>query len=698
EPAQTIAGAEYYIDTPPWSATATPIALTAADGSFDSDSEAVSATIDVSNLAPGEHIVYVRGKDADGNWGPVTAEFLDGSLKVTISPQGAVDAGAQWQADSGSWQNSGYLMHDLDAGTHTVTFKTISGWTAPPNQAVDVGGQTVNSTGTYTEIFHQVGSLKVTISPQRAADAGIQWQADSGSWQDSGTVVHNLGVGTHTVTFKTTDGWTAPPDQTVNVGSGQTAESTGTYIPHPGSLEVTILPQGAVDAGAQWKVDSGSWQNSGTVVPDLDGGTHTVTFKTIAGWTAPPDQAVNVSSGQTVSVTGTYTEIFHQTGSLKVTISPRNAANEGAQWQVDSGSWHNSETVVPNLDVGTHTVTFKATDGWTAPPDQTVDVSSGQTVDSTGTYVPHPNSLKVTILPRDAADAGAQWQIDGGSWQNSGTVVPDLDGGTHTVTFKTIDGWIAPRDQTVNVINGQTVNSTGTYGPWPVSVKVAILPQGAADAGAQWKVGKRSWQDSGTVANDLNMGTYTVAFKTTDGWTAPPDQTVSIGAGETKAISGTYTEIFHQTGSLEVTISPQNAADAGAQWQVDSGSWQNSGTVVPNLGVGTHTVAFKTTDGWTAPPDQTVDIGSGQTVSVTGTYTEIVQQTGSLKITLSPQGAIDAGAQWQIDSGSWQDSGTVVPDLGVGAHTVTLKTTDGWTAPPDQTVNVSSGQTVNVTG
>ncbi|MCP4351004.1 MAG: carboxypeptidase, partial [Desulfobacterales bacterium] len=116
EPTQTIAGAEYYIDIPPWSATATPIALTAADGSFDSDSEAVSATIDVSNLAPGEHIVYVRGKDADGNWGPVTAEFLTGSLKVTISPQGAVDAGAQWQADSGAWQDSGAVVPDLDGG------------------------------------------------------------------------------------------------------------------------------------------------------------------------------------------------------------------------------------------------------------------------------------------------------------------------------------------------------------------------------------------------------------------------------------------------------------------------------------------------------------------------------------------------------------------------------------------------------
>ncbi|MCP4363878.1 MAG: carboxypeptidase, partial [Planctomycetes bacterium] len=84
EPTQTIAGAEYYIDTPPWSATAKPIGLKAADGSFDSDSEAVSATIEVSHIVPGEHIVYVRGKDADGNWGPVTAEFLTGGQHPRI--------------------------------------------------------------------------------------------------------------------------------------------------------------------------------------------------------------------------------------------------------------------------------------------------------------------------------------------------------------------------------------------------------------------------------------------------------------------------------------------------------------------------------------------------------------------------------------------------------------------------------------
>ncbi|MCP4350851.1 MAG: hypothetical protein GY795_35745, partial [Desulfobacterales bacterium] len=312
-----------------------------------------------------------------------------------------------------------------------------------------------------------------------------------------------------------------------------------------GSVKVTISPQGAVDAGAQWQADGGAWQNSGTVVSDLSAGSHTVSFKTVGDWTAPPDQTVTVSSEQTASVTGTYTEIV-QTGSLKVTISPQDAIDAGAQWQADSGAWQNSGTAVSDLSAGSHTVSFKTVGDWTAPPDQTVNVGSEQTVNVTGTYteIVQTGSLKVTISPQGASDAGAQWQADSGAWQDSGAVVPDLGVGTHTVTFKTTDGWTAPPDQTVNVGSGQTVNVTGTYTEivQTGSLKVTISPQGATDAGAQWQTDSGSWQDSGTVVSDLDVGTYTVFFKTADGWTAPPDQTVSISADVTEAISGTYTK------------------------------------------------------------------------------------------------------------------------------------------------------------
>ena len=73
---QNIADAEYYIDTPPWVAGAVPTVLAATDGAFNAKTEAVKGVISTSSLSFGKHIVYVRGKDVAGNWGPVTAAFL----------------------------------------------------------------------------------------------------------------------------------------------------------------------------------------------------------------------------------------------------------------------------------------------------------------------------------------------------------------------------------------------------------------------------------------------------------------------------------------------------------------------------------------------------------------------------------------------------------------------------------------------
>ncbi|MED5622322.1 M14 family metallopeptidase [Ideonella sp. BN130291] len=83
EPTQNISAAEAYIDVPPWAPGATPIALRASDGSFNAPTENATGTLATSGLALGKHIVYVRGKDASGQFGPVTAAFL----KVTTGSQ-----------------------------------------------------------------------------------------------------------------------------------------------------------------------------------------------------------------------------------------------------------------------------------------------------------------------------------------------------------------------------------------------------------------------------------------------------------------------------------------------------------------------------------------------------------------------------------------------------------------------------------
>ena len=50
---------------------------TSMDGTFDSPTEAVTATIDVSGWAVGQYTLYVHGKDTAGNWGATESVVLD---------------------------------------------------------------------------------------------------------------------------------------------------------------------------------------------------------------------------------------------------------------------------------------------------------------------------------------------------------------------------------------------------------------------------------------------------------------------------------------------------------------------------------------------------------------------------------------------------------------------------------------------
>ncbi|HUF39400.1 MAG TPA: M14 family metallopeptidase [Anaerolineales bacterium] len=76
EPVQAIAAAEYSIDVPYWDTAPVAYPMDPADGNFNTAVEDAAAVLDTTGLSPGRHIVYVRGQDAAGNWGAVSAIFL----------------------------------------------------------------------------------------------------------------------------------------------------------------------------------------------------------------------------------------------------------------------------------------------------------------------------------------------------------------------------------------------------------------------------------------------------------------------------------------------------------------------------------------------------------------------------------------------------------------------------------------------
>ena len=163
EPTQAIAAAEYYLDTPPWNG-GTAVPLSASDGSFNSSVEGATTTIDTTGFSQGQHILFVRGQDANGNWGAVSAVFLyiddnappppttvffddfESDLGWTTNPSGTDTATTgQWERANPQETNSGGVKQ---LGT------TVSG-----NNDLVTGSLAGSSVGTY-DIDNGVTSVR----------------------------------------------------------------------------------------------------------------------------------------------------------------------------------------------------------------------------------------------------------------------------------------------------------------------------------------------------------------------------------------------------------------------------------------------------------------------------------------------------------------------------------------------------------
>ena len=111
-----------------------------------------------------------------------------------------------------------------------------------------------------------------------------------------------------------------------------------------------------------------------------------------------------------------------------------------------------------------HVLSFAPVYGWASPSNQWVTISSNATTMVEGNYIQQFGSLQVNLTPSVATNAGAQWQVDAGAWQNSGAIVSNLTIGLHAVSFTNVVGFITPAPQTnVNIVPNQTTVISGSY-------------------------------------------------------------------------------------------------------------------------------------------------------------------------------------------------------------------------------------------
>ncbi len=71
-------------------------------------------------------------------------------------------------------------------------------------------------------------------------------------------------------------------------------------------------------------------------------------------------------------------------------------------------------------------------------------------------------NVAVTLTPPEAATAGAMWQLDSSGWRSNGTMNGVVTG-LHTVSFKSLSGWIAPASLPIVVTDNGTTNLSPSY-------------------------------------------------------------------------------------------------------------------------------------------------------------------------------------------------------------------------------------------
>jgi FtsP/CotA-like multicopper oxidase with cupredoxin domain len=198
--ATNIQAAEFYIDGTANAANA----MTAVDLGFDSTSEAVEGTIPAATLAgllSGNHTIFVRGQDANLNWGPFLSTMLNldktgpatSGLSLTPNPSDGsvpVDLTAAGDDTSSGGSNVTAAEYWVDGGTHV---------------AMDVDGVVSNVTNFNTNTTPIPAGLS-----QGSHVVSVRSQDAFGNWGTVATI--NLTIGD--TTPPTTSNVSASPNPT----------------------------------------------------------------------------------------------------------------------------------------------------------------------------------------------------------------------------------------------------------------------------------------------------------------------------------------------------------------------------------------------------------------------------------------------------------------------------------------------------
>lgn len=310
-----------------------------------------------------------------------------------------------------------------------------------------------------------------------------------------------------------------------------------------------------------------------------------------------------------------------------------------------------------------------------APPNP----CAGKTITVSGTVTNTATGQSTgAINATGAGSTNFTYQLNSGTFQASGNFT-GLAAGTYTITAKDADGCTGSGSFTVTdpcsvkniVVSGTVVNaglglSNGS-----------ITASATGSTGFTYQLNTGTFQASGTFTA-LAIGTYTVTAKDADGCTKSQSFTVAdICTAKTITVTATVVNAGPSAGALNGSITATASGSSGFTYQLNSGSFQASGTFTA-LAAGNYNVTAKDVDGCLKTQNFTItaDPCIGKTLTITSVTagTDKCSVTGTGIITITAGGS--TGFTYQLNSGAFQAS-NIFTGLAVNTYTIAAKDADG---------------------
>jgi len=330
-----------------------------------------------------------------------------GSLVVNLAPSAATSAGAQWQVDGTGYNVSGQVIGYITPGSHTISFKPVSGYTTPASQIITItaNAQTTAS-ATYTTVAPSTYTLALNYNnTQGGASAS---PSANGNNYTAGAIVQlyaSASSGYHFTGWSGDTSSTANPTTITMTGNKNITANFASGDPTMGTVIVTIQPQAAATAGVTWGFNANDYRASGSSYTTFPL-TYILTIHPVDGWLGLSSVVATLTAGQTTNITVSFTQDTTP-GLLTVTLSPPNVTAAGAHWHVNGGAGQGSGATVQLAPGSGYTITFDSIPGWTVPSGQTVTIQRAQTTVVSGNYTPPVGQPVIaTVHPSFGALAG----------------------------------------------------------------------------------------------------------------------------------------------------------------------------------------------------------------------------------------------------------------------------------------------------